>query len=95
MSHLRIAALVSGLVLSTGLLAGPAFAACSEGTPNCVRMDGGHIRVGALVKDDPNDDGIDCKGKGLCGNNSGGNPSPLPPVRVPLPGHYTLVIAAD
>jgi hypothetical protein len=78
MSHLKIAALVSGLVLSTGFLAGPAFAVCAEGTPNCQRLDEGHIRAGAFVQNDLKNHGeIDCKGGGLCGHDSGGSPSPL------------------
>jgi hypothetical protein len=78
MSHLKIAVLVSGLVLSTGLLAGPAFAVCAEGTPNCLKLDEGHIRAGAFVQNDLKNHGeIDCKGNGLCGHDSGGNPSPL------------------
>ena len=73
MLRLKIAALVTSL----SILAGPAFAVCAEGGPNCLKLDQGHIRAGAFVQDDLKNRGeIDCKGGGLCGHDSGGNPSP-------------------
>ena len=82
MPRIPIAALVAGAMLSAGatLLTSPAFAVCAEGTPHCLKLDAGHIAAGKQVQQSlKGGGGFECKGGGLCGHDSGGNPSPNNP----------------
>lgn len=55
--------------------------ACNPGAPNCVTSDPvrNKIKAGAAAAiNNPIGQEQGCKGNGLCGNDSGGNPSPVP-----------------
>jgi hypothetical protein len=88
MSRLNVLTLVSALVLSSY----PAFAfsvgptanpptdvvsvVCAEGSPNCQKLDQGHIKAGNLVQEDLKNHGeVDCQGGGICGNAASGGPA--------------------
>jgi hypothetical protein len=85
MSRLNVPTLVSVLVLSSC----PAFAlpvapaahlptdavrvVCAEGSPNCQKLDQGHIAAGKQVQESLKNNGeIDCQGGGICGNAASG-----------------------
>jgi hypothetical protein len=75
---------------SIGPLAAPAVDSgvvkvlCNPGTPNCAPTNPTRQKIvkGAQgVLQDPSHNEGQCQGNGLCGNNSGGAPSPNPTVR--------------
>jgi hypothetical protein len=85
MSRLNVPTLASILLLSSY----PAFAfpvapaahlptdvvsvVCAEGSPNCQKLDQGHIAAGKQVQESLKNNGeIDCKGGGTCGNAASG-----------------------
>ena len=75
----RIAAITVALVL----ISSSAFAACNPGSPNCFRVDPVLAKIKAqALSDFLNPPEYSCQGGGLCGNDSGGNPSPRPAVLV-------------
>jgi hypothetical protein len=46
---------------------------CAEGSPNCQKLDQGHIKAGNLVQEDLKNHGeVDCQGGGICGNAASG-----------------------
>jgi hypothetical protein len=94
MHRLSTAGLISFIVFATPAFALPAghLAApnagnsvitvkCNPGTPNCApsNITRQKIQKNAQgVLQDPSHNEGQCQGNGLCGNNSGGNPSPVP-----------------
>jgi hypothetical protein len=85
MSRLSIPTLASALVLisypafafSVGPAANPptdvVSVVCAEGSPNCQKLDAGHIKAGNLVQEDLKNHGeVDCQGGGICGNAASG-----------------------
>jgi hypothetical protein len=46
---------------------------CAEGSPNCQKLDQGHIAAGKQVQESLKNNGeIDCQGGGICGNAAAG-----------------------
>lgn len=84
MLRFSIAAGALALVLSSPIFAAPIapFAAlptdtirvvCAEGSPNCQKLDQGHIAAGKQVQESLKNNGeIDCQGGGICGNAASG-----------------------
>jgi hypothetical protein len=85
MSRLNVPALVSVLVLgSSPVFAFPVAPAadlptdvvsviCAEGSPNCQKLDQGHIAAGKQVQESLKNNGeIECQGGGICGNAAAG-----------------------
>jgi hypothetical protein len=84
MLRLSIAASALALVFSSPILAAPIApisapptditrVVCAEGSPNCQKLDQGHIKAGNLVQEDLKNHGeVDCQGGGICGNAASG-----------------------
>jgi hypothetical protein len=84
MLRFTIAAGALALALSSPIFAAPIapFAAlptdttrvvCAEGSPNCQKLDQGHIAAGKQVQESLRNNGeIDCQGGGICGNAAAG-----------------------
>jgi hypothetical protein len=46
---------------------------CAEGSPNCQKLDQGHIAAGKQVQESLKNNGeIECQGGGICGNAAAG-----------------------
>jgi hypothetical protein len=103
MYRLATAGLVSFIVLCTPALAlpvgplatpgsGVVKVACNPGTPNCTPTDIERQKVeknAQGVMQDPAHNEGQCQGNGLCGNDSGGRPSPIPTVKQQSGGQTT------
>jgi hypothetical protein len=84
MLRFSIAASALALVFSSPILAAPIApiaalptdiirVVCAEGSPNCQKLDQGHIKAGNLVQEDLKNHGeVDCQGGGICGNAASG-----------------------
>jgi hypothetical protein len=103
MYRLATAGLVSFVVLCTPALAlpvgplatldsGVVRVLCNPGTPNCAPTDPTRQKIEKNAKgvlQDPAHNEGQCQGNGLCGNNSGGAPSPNPTTKNPSGGQTT------
>jgi hypothetical protein len=84
MLRFSIAASALALLISSPILAAPIApvaalptditrVVCAEGSPNCQKLDQGHIKAGNLVQQDLRNHGEqDCQGNGICGNAASG-----------------------